>query len=97
MAQLIYTMPFKGQATPANESGTVLKAVTSASSCSITSTVGEGGVEGTLQPTSGADATFESQVTFTGDTAFQHRSVARCAIKQLQEEEELCGHYVWQR
>ena len=29
MAQLIYTMPFKGQATPANESGTVLKAVTS--------------------------------------------------------------------
>jgi len=71
MAQLLYTMQFKGQAVPANDAGTVLKATTTAQSCTISTVVGEGGVKGNLQPASGGQAGFESQVTFTGETSFQ--------------------------
>lgn len=71
MAQILYTMQFKGKAIPANDAGTVLKAATTAPSCTITTVVGANGVHGSLQPTNGGQATFESQVTFTGETAFQ--------------------------
>jgi hypothetical protein len=71
MRQLIYTMQFKGHAAPVSGVSNVLKATTTASSCSITTVVGAEGVHGTLQPLSGSMAAFESQVTFTGDTAFQ--------------------------
>jgi hypothetical protein len=71
MAQILYTMQFKGKAAPANDAGTVLKATTTASSCTITTVVGAAGVNGSIQPVSGAQARFESQVTFTGDTVFQ--------------------------
>ena len=71
MTQLLYTVQFKGQAIPANDAGTVLKAATTASSCTITTIVGDAGVTSNLQPTSGGQASFESQVTFTGETSFQ--------------------------
>lgn len=71
MGQILYTMQFKGQASPANESGTVLKATTTAPSCSITTAVGPQGVNGTLQSAAGEEAAFESEVTFTGETSFQ--------------------------
>ncbi len=71
MKQIIYVMQFKGKAAPANESGTVLKANTTAPSCAITSVAGPGGISGTLQPTGGAEARFQSEVTFTGETSFQ--------------------------
>jgi len=71
MAQILYAMQFKGKAVPANAAGTVLKAATTAQSCAITTTVGVNGVNGTLQPTSGGQAVFESEVTFTGETSFQ--------------------------
>jgi hypothetical protein len=71
MRQIIYVMQFKGKAAPANESATVLKANTTASSCAITSVVGTHGISGTLQPTGGAEAKFQSEVTFTGETSFQ--------------------------
>jgi hypothetical protein len=70
MAQVLYTMQFKGQAVPANDAGTVLKATTTAPSCTITTVVGATGVSGSLQPTGGSQARFESQVTFTGETSF---------------------------
>jgi hypothetical protein len=69
--QILYTMQFKGHAVPANEAGTVLKATTAAPSCIMTTVVGAEGVRSTLQPTDGGQARFESQVTFTGETAFQ--------------------------
>lgn len=69
--QILYTMQFKGRAVPVNEAGTVLKATTTAPSCAITTVVGANGVSGSLQPTSGGQASFESQVTFTGETTFQ--------------------------
>ncbi len=70
MAQLVYMMQFKGQAAPTNDAGTVLKATTTAPSCTMTTVVGDAGVTGNLQLTSGGQASFESQVTFTGETSF---------------------------
>jgi hypothetical protein len=64
-------MQFKGKAVPVNDAGTVLKAVTTAPSCKITTIVEAAGVNGSLQPTDGGQASFESQVTFTGETTFQ--------------------------
>ena len=71
MGQLMYTMQFKGQAAPVSGATGVMKATTTATSCSITTVVGPAGVQGTLQPAAGGQATFESQVTLTGENAFQ--------------------------
>ena len=71
MRQITYTMQFKGQAGPVEGASGVLKATTTASSCSITSTIGDEGVRSTLQPAEGGKAAFESTVTFTGETSFQ--------------------------
>jgi hypothetical protein len=69
--QIQYTMQFKGRAVPANDAGTILKATTTAPSCTITTQVGANGVSSSLQPTEGGQARFESQVTFTGEMSFQ--------------------------
>jgi hypothetical protein len=71
MRQLLYVMQFKGHAAPVSGASNVLKASTTAPSCSIATVVGTDGVQGTLHPTAGGTAAFESQVTFTGETAFQ--------------------------
>ena len=71
MRQIIYAMQFKGQAAPVEGTSGVLKAATSATSCSITTSVVDEGVRSTLQPAEGGKAAFESTVTFTGDTSFQ--------------------------
>lgn len=71
MRQILYAMQFTGKAVPANESGTVLKANTTAPSCSITSVTGPQGISGQLQKAVGGQASFESEVTFTGETSFQ--------------------------
>lgn len=71
MRQILYAMQFRGNAAPANESGTALKANTTAPSCTITSLTGPQGVSGQLQETAGGQANFESDVTFTGETSFQ--------------------------
>ena len=71
MGQIMYTMQFKGHAAPVSGASGVLQATTTAASCSITTTVGAGGVNGVLQPAAGGPAAFESQVTFTGENAFQ--------------------------
>ena len=71
MRQIIYCMQFKGQAAPAGDSPTVLKASTTASSCNIRTAVGPEGVNGIIQPSEGDHAAFESEVTITGETTFQ--------------------------
>ena len=75
MTQLIYSMQFTGKAVPANESGSVLKANTRGKGCSIRTVVGPQGVSGALETISGDEATFESQVTFTGDNTFLELSL----------------------
>jgi hypothetical protein len=69
MRQIIYSMQFTGQATPVREG--VLKATTTAPSCSLTSTAGPEGLRGTLQRAAGEEAVFESEVTFNGESSFR--------------------------
>lgn len=71
MHELIYAMRFSGQAEPIGAAGNVLKAATSAPSSTLSSTVGPDGLSGTLTPSSGSEATFVSEVIFTGETSFQ--------------------------
>src|SRR5262249_9429390 len=70
MKQIIYALQFKGQAAPVAGSATVIKASTSALSCTATTTMGPQGVSGGMTPGSGGKATFESEVTLTGESSF---------------------------
>ncbi len=70
MREIIYCMQFKGTATPGGESG-VMKATTSATSCSVKTVVGPDGVTGTFIPAEGGLAYFESEVRMTGSDTFQ--------------------------
>src|SRR3954451_25244357 len=70
MRHVLYAMRFAGQAEPVGDVGNVLKATTSAPSSTLTSSVGPAGVTGTLAAAPGEDATFASEVTFTGETSF---------------------------
>lgn len=70
MHQMIYAMRFTGQAEPVGDVGNVLRAATSAPSSTLTSTVGPEGLMGTFTAAPGEDATFASEVTFTGETSF---------------------------
>lgn len=72
MRHIIYTMQFKGTATPGAEEG-VMKATTSATSCSVKSVVGPDGVTGSFIPAEGDVAFFESEVRMTGADKFVER------------------------
>ena len=71
MRRMIYALQFKGQAAPVEGASGVLKATTSAPSCSISTEVRADGVRGELRPLAGGTAHFESEVTLTGDTSFE--------------------------
>jgi hypothetical protein len=73
MKQIAYSMRFTGQAAPVEGSSNVLKAATSAPSCTITSLVGAGGLSGSIEAATGGEATFESEVELTGETTFLER------------------------
>jgi hypothetical protein len=66
MRQIIYTMQFNGQVTPLGTSPNVMKATTTAASCTWATVVGQDGLHGTLEPAAGDQAVFESEVTFLG-------------------------------
>jgi hypothetical protein len=66
MRQIIYAMQFKGQVTPVGTAASIMKATTTATSCTMTTSVSSEGVLGTLQPSAGGQATFASEVTFVG-------------------------------
>lgn len=70
MRHIIYSMQFKGTATPGSEQG-VMKATTSATSCSVKTVVLTDGVEGAFIPAEGGMAFFESEVRMTGAEKFQ--------------------------
>ena len=70
MRQITYNMQFKGHAAPVGGSSSVLKATTTAASCTMTTVVGSEGVSSTLRPAAGGNALFESEVTITGETTF---------------------------
>jgi hypothetical protein len=64
-------MRFTGRAIPQKGAATVLKATTTAPSSSLTTIAGPEGVRGSQQRVAGEQGSFESQVTFTGESAFQ--------------------------
>lgn len=70
MEQIIYVLRFTGKAAPVEGASGVLKATTSAPSCSVRTVIGADGVRGDFGPLDGGTAQFESEVTMTGDTAF---------------------------
>ena len=70
MRQVIYAMRFEGQAEAIGPDGKLLRAATSGPSATITSVVGPDGLTGTVQPAPGGAATFESEVTMTGESSF---------------------------
>src|SRR5258708_34019034 len=77
MKQVMYAMQFKGSAAPKAGASGVIKASTTAPSCSLSSVVGPDGVTGTLLPVPGGNASFESEVTLTGETSFTEAGTSR--------------------
>ena len=77
MRQLLYAMQFKGSAAAKAGSTSVIKAATSAPSCSISSRIGERGLAGTMQSIPGRQASFESEVTLLGGTSFSEAGTIR--------------------
>jgi hypothetical protein len=73
MGQIVYSMRFTGQAAPVEGAPNMLKAATSAPSCTITSLVGPDGLSGSIEPLASGEATFESEVTFSDESTFQER------------------------
>jgi hypothetical protein len=71
MPELVYAMRFTGHATPAGSAGDVLNAATTAPSSTLSATVGPEGLAAALTRAEGGEATFVSEVTFTGATSFQ--------------------------
>jgi hypothetical protein len=65
MSQIIFTMQFKGELSPVGTSPNVMKARMVASCISIT-VVEPNGLQTPLEPATGEQATFESDVTFLG-------------------------------
>jgi hypothetical protein len=77
MKQIIYVMQFKGSAAPKAGATGVIKASTSAASCTVSSSIGAQGITGTIQPAPGGKATFESEVTITGESSFDEVGTIR--------------------
>lgn len=71
MQNLIYLLRFQGEAMPVGIDGNVLKALSSAPGCSVTSRIGTEGLRGSLRPERGTAATFEAELIVTGATTFQ--------------------------
>ncbi len=69
MRHILYCMQFKGTATAGVDKG-VMKATTSATSCSVKTVVGNDGVDGAFIPAEGGMAFFESEVRTTGADKF---------------------------
>jgi hypothetical protein len=77
MKQVIYAMQFKGNAAPKVGVSGVIIASTASLSCTLSSVVGPDGVAGTLLTVPGEKASFESEVTLTGDTSFSEAGTIR--------------------
>lgn len=77
MRQLVYALRFRGEAKHIGIDGNVLKTATIAPGCTIRSRVGTEGLSGSLHLARGGEATFESELVFTGATTFQEAGTIR--------------------
>lgn len=77
MKQLMYVMQFKGTAAPKSGVSGVIEASTRAASSSLSSIVSSDGVTTKLMQLDGEHASFESEVTLTGETSFRESGTIR--------------------
>jgi hypothetical protein len=82
MTKITYMMQFNGQVTPVGTSPSVLKATTTAGSCTMTTVVRSDGLHSTLEPATGGNATFESEVTFVGGFESEVTSAGDAGFKE---------------
>lgn len=75
MRQLIYTMHFRGQASPSADNPKVLRMTSSGTSSTMETLVGPTGVETKLHPAPGDLAFLESEVRLSGEDAFEGNGV----------------------
>jgi hypothetical protein len=71
MRLVVYALRFQGYAQRDGIDGNILKTATKARGCTVRSVIGSEGLSGSLQPALGDEATFDSELTFTGETTFQ--------------------------
>ena len=77
MQELVYALRFCGEARHVGIDGNILKTATSAPGCTIRSRVGIDGLRGSMHAILGAEAICESELVFTGATAFQEAGAIR--------------------
>ena len=77
MQELVYALRFRGEVMHIGIDGNILKMSATAPGCTICSQVGTDGLNGSLHPDSGGEATFESELVFTGATSFQEAGTIR--------------------
>jgi hypothetical protein len=92
MRQIFYAMQFNGRAAPVTGSSNVMKATTSAVSCTLSTAVSAEGVSGSLQATAGGKAAFESEVTVTGENSFMESGTIRFGEGNHQLRFSTVGH-----
>jgi hypothetical protein len=73
MRQVVYAMRFEGRTERIGVDGNVLKATAASPSTAVTSAVGSDGLDGRMEAIAGDGASFESEMTFTGRTAYLER------------------------
>lgn len=71
MREIIYALRFNGKAMPIGVDGNVLLTAATGSGCTLESRVGGDGLTASLHPSDGEEATFSSEMVFTGATTFQ--------------------------
>jgi hypothetical protein len=68
--QVLYAMRFVGHATPIGEVGAAWRITTMAPSAALSAIVGPDGLQGTISPLPGGEATFTSEMTATAAETF---------------------------
>src|SRR5258708_3207822 len=75
MRQIIYSMHFQGRSSPLSSDDRTLKTTSSATSCTLRTTIDGGGVEGKHEAAEGDLAFVESEIHFTGREHFSEKGV----------------------
>lgn len=71
MPLVVYALRFQGLAQRDGIDGNLLKTETRAPGCTVRTLIGSEGLSGSLLHVLGDEATFEAELTFTGETTFQ--------------------------
>ena len=75
MRQLIYSMHFHGRSSSITDDRRTIKTTTTATSCTLRTTIGADGVEGRHEAIAGELAFLESEIHLTGPERFSEKGV----------------------